>query len=104
MQRFGQHSSGGVSRRVYAEQGSERGREIDRFGVRPIDSRLKGETVEREWHMGIVRERRRVIGTFRASDLKEIRDTDDIIPTLRRIAMGIAAADFGGRNVSASEL
>ena len=54
--------------------------------------------------MGIVRERRRVIGTLRDSDVKWTGDSDHIPSALRRIAVGVAASDFGGRNFSARQL
>ncbi len=95
-QRLGQHSSRGLRRSVDSEQGSERYRKIDRFSVRPVNSGLKGETIKSERHMGIVRKRRRVIGTLRDSDLKWIGHSDHIPSALRRIAVSVAASDFGG--------
>ena len=103
-ERLGQHSSRGCGRGVDSEQGSERDREIDRFSVRPVSSGLKGEAIEGERHMSIVRERRCVIGALRNSNLKWNGDSDHIISAFGRVAVGVTAADFGGRNVSASQL
>src|SRR5208282_2308139 len=38
------------------------------------------------------------------SDLKGARDSDDVESSFGRIAVGVAPADFGGRNVSAGQL
>ena len=103
-QRFRQHSSRGLRGRIDSEQRSQRHREIDRLGVRPVDSRLKGEAIEGERHMSIVRERRRMIGTLRDSDLKWRGDSDHIPSAFGRVAVGVAAADFRGRSFSTRQL
>ena len=103
-QRLGQHSSRGLGRCVDSEQRSERYREIDRLGVRPVDSRLKGEAIEGERHMRIVRERRRVIGTLRGSDVEWSGHSHHIPSAFGRVAVGVAASDFRGRSFSARQL
>jgi hypothetical protein len=57
LQRLREHSSRGLRRSVDAKQRSECHCEIDRFGVCPVNPGLKGEAIERERHMGVVRER-----------------------------------------------
>src|ERR1700686_4581554 len=94
LQRLGQHSSRGFCGRIDSEQRGERYREIDWLGVRPVGSGLEGETIEGEWHMGIVRERRRVIGTLRDSDVKRAGDFDDITSAFGRGAVGGAPPNF----------
>jgi len=103
LQRLGQDFSGGSGRCVDSEQRGERYRKIDRLGVRTVDPGLKGEAIESERHMGIVRERRCMIGTLRDSDLKWIGDSDYIPSAFRRVAVGVTAADFGGRSLSARQ-
>jgi hypothetical protein len=67
LQSFGQHAPRGFRGSIDAEQRCERYRQVDRFGMRPVNAWLKRETVESKRHMRIVRERRGVIGAFRAS-------------------------------------
>ncbi len=104
LQRLGQHSSRGLRRCVYPEQGGECYRQIDRLGVCPVGSGLEGEAIEGERHMGIVRERRLVIGTLRDSDLERVRHSDHIPSAFRRVAMGVTPPDFGSRSFSARQL
>src|SRR5580704_12228100 len=80
-----QHSSSSRSRCVDTEQRGESYGQIDRLGVRPVDSRLKSEAIKSERHMSIVRERRRVIGTLRDSDLERRGDPNDIPSAFGRI-------------------
>src|ERR1700730_1373198 len=104
LQRLGQHSSSGLRGRIDSEQRGERYRQIDRFCVRPVGSRLEGKAIEGERHMSIVRERRLVIGTLRDSDVKWAGDSDDIPSAFRRVAVGVTPPDFGGRSFSTRQL
>src|SRR5271154_3533653 len=104
LQRFGQHSSRGLRRCVDSEQRGERHREIDRFGVRAVGPGLKGESIESERHMSIVRERRRVIGTLCDSNLKWIGYPEDIPSAFGRVAVAVTASDFAGRSFPAGQL
>ena len=65
----------------------------------PVDSRLEGEAIKRERHMGIVRERRSVIGTLRDSNLKWIGHSHHVPSPFRRIAMGIASPNLRSRSL-----
>src|SRR5713226_8506616 len=104
LKRLRQHSSRGLRRHIDSEQRGQRYREIDWLGARPIGSGLEGEAIEGERHMGIVRERRLVIGTLRDSDLKWAGDSDDIPSPAGRVAVGVTPPDFGGRSFSTRQL